>query len=404
MEFKIYGSYTPYEHQINTHKYITSFNYQYSGQVVVIKASRQIYGKTQFTIAELLRHCINKDNADCVFVAPTYTQCLENFKKITYSSVASIIQSSDQSNLNILFKNGSRIRMFSAAQKNNIRGITVKTLLIVDEAAFIDGTIWYEILFPTTAVHKPLIILTSTPYFKSGFFYDMYNGGKNITVFDWCRDYAEIIDRNSEYLKTVQETMPYNNFKTEYLGEWLEIDDNSLFKLEGNLIKELSTKPTASVGIDFGSGVGKDSTVVVGFDEDGTQTIFYAENELSAVETVKAIAIFLRGVKNVVAESNSIGSVYIDMLRKEGIVVNKFVTTNKSKREIIEKLITATQHSKVKLLSNNNIITQFSKLEVQPLSNNGLTYNAKNGFHDDIVMAAAIAYHGLNKNYNIKFI
>lgn len=406
MEFKIYGSYPPYQNQKDAHELISQFNFQYNGEIIVIKSSRQIYGKTQFCIAELIRHCLNCENADCVFISPTYTQSLEQFKKITLSPLSQIIKNSDQQTLNILFTNGSRIRYFSSAQGQALRGITAKTLLIIDEAAFISDEVFNEIILPITIVHKPLMILTSTPYFRSGFFYKYFNSqDNNVIKLDWIFDYPENLEKHKEFLEQQKNIMPEMNFKTEYLGKWLDLDDGSLFKLDGNLIPTLSTKPTKYIGIDWGGGNGKDDTVLVGFDENFNQSLFYIDNELQPTQSVDKIVEVLKkhNNTNIIAENNSIGKIYIDMLRNKGINVRIFNTTNQTKRQIIEKLITYTQQDKIKLLNSVKIVEEFNKLKMEKTSSGLLTYNAKYGFKDDIVIAAALALHqGSSANYRVE--
>lgn len=408
MTVNIYGSFKPYPNQIDTHKYITDLGFNYNGQIIVIKSSRQLYGKTQFAIGELLRHCLSKPNADCCFIAPTYNQCLENFKKIIYSGAMRFIKQSDMTGLNILFDNGSRIRMFSASQGDSLRGATIKDLLIVDEAAFIKDEMWYKIISPIAIKHKPLIIFTSTPYFKSGFFYDYYSNtdpNANIKVFDWIKDYPDNIKDSEDVLRVLQANMPYNLFKTEYLGEWLELTDCSLFNIEDNLIDRASLSETKYIGIDFGSGKGKDYSVVVGFDANLNQTILWYNNEYNPDDAIKYIIELVKPHKCVVnAESNSIGNVYIAQMRKAGINVKPFVTSNSSKRRIIENMIVKFNKGEIKLLNNNEVIKQFSNYEAQKTANGSITYNARIGFHDDIVMATAIAINGLSNEYNLSFL
>lgn len=396
MTIKIYGTYPPYANQTDTHNYISSLNFNYNGQVVVIKSSRQIYGKTQFCIAELIRHSLSK-KSDCVFMSPTYQQAMENHRKIT-TAVPQLIDSSDKTTLNIQFTNGSRIRFFSSQQNQNIRGITVKDLLIIDEAAFIEDDVWYEILSPTTAKHKPLVIMTSTPYFKSGFFYNYFiSNNPNIKVFDWVRDYPQNLEDNKSFLLEQQKMLPPLKFQTEYLGEWLEDDATSLFKLT---TAPFSSKPTKYVGIDFGAGVGKDYTVVVGFDEDYHQTILYYDNKLEPIQSVEWITNLLSNYTGeVIAESNSIGSIYINLLKKK-LKIKAITTTNENKREMIERLITMTHNNQIVLVDDLNLIKQFNNYQMQKTDTGKITYNAKSGYNDDIVMATALAIRKQTK-YNI---
>lgn len=61
---------------------------------------------------------------------------------------------------------------------------------MIDEAAFCQDDVFYQILVPTTNVFKSDIFIVSTPKFKQGFFYNLWMKGQDeenskIICVDW---------------------------------------------------------------------------------------------------------------------------------------------------------------------------------------------------------------------------
>jgi len=99
-------------------------------------------------------------------------------------------------------------------------------------------------------------------------------------------------------------------------------------------------------------------------------------------------------LKNLDAESNSIGSVNIEELRKMGVVVTPFETTNESKNMIMSALYEAL-HSGWQL-QDWDVLRQELRSFVSTQLPSGLwRLAAANDGHDDAVIALALAYHSL---------
>ena len=78
-----------------------------------------------------------------------------------------------------------------------------------------------------------------------------------------------------------------------------------------------------------------------------------------------------------------------------------FVTTSKSKQDIIEALIVANNNKEVQFLPIDWLRKEFEVFtyEYNP-SSKSVKYSAPSGFHDDGVMATCIAYYSLKANKN----
>lgn len=113
-------------------------------------------------------------------------------------------------------------------------------------------------------------------------------------------------------------------------------------------------------------------------------------------------------IKIVQVEQNSIGSVFYDMLVQKNpkIRIIRFLTTNKSKADIVNKLQAALENEKIGLLKDDKLLNELRLYEASynPKTGN-ISYNAPSGFNDDTVISLMLAYDSLNTNkghYNIK--
>lgn len=413
------------------HKAITKAGVK-AGKIFVVKAKRQI-GKTIIIEQELLRHAINYPNSVSICLSLTIVNCRKIYKEIIRGLEGSnIILKNNDSLLEITLITGSQILFKSAQQKENLRGNTISGggILCIDEAAYISDDI-FNIVSPWVDVNNANILMVSTPRLKAGFFYQYYMIGlahtaPNIEAFDLCRfDTSEFLSK--EKLELYRKMMPINQFTTEYLGEFVD-DAGSVFqvkyinwrKLEYHLqTSEKDGYNELYVGIDWANGNGGDYTVITAFDENGVQRLLSARNDSSnTAEQISVIKDALLNkvnphkIKKIYAEVNSMGKVYCDLLkdtlRSSGLVVEEFTTTNETKREIVEKMVAEIGEGHITLYDTEEQRREFGAYEMQFLKGNNITYNAPTGFHDDMVMAACIALHGLDKvktksQYSISF-
>lgn len=98
-------------------------------------------------------------------------------------------------------------------------------------------------------------------------------------------------------------------------------------------------------------------------------------------------------------QKNSIGNVYLDLLKKKiNHPVIAFNTTNESKNNIINKLQVAFQNNELQILDEFELLNQLSAYEQQTTSTGKSTFNGAAGSHDDLVMSLAIGYSVFSKH------
>ena len=96
----------------------------------------------------------------------------------------------------------------------------------------------------------------------------------------------------------------------------------------------------------------------------------------------------------VVAEENSMGMPVIEELRREGIGVQAFHTSNASKANIIESLALAFERGEIRIPRNDVLIGELLAFEGNKLASGMTRYAAPENMHDDMVMSLALAYWG----------
>ena len=378
-----------------------------AGDIYVVKSKRQC-GKSFLASLILIYFSLNKRDTISMLIEPTLNQSRRMFKDIVKMLEGSnIIKNANQSLLSIDFINGSEIIFKSAEQYDAIRGYSVSGILIIDEGAFIVDDV-YEILFPVRDANNAPMLVISTPLFCDGYFYRLFTS-KNCKAYDWCA-YDTSMFLSDEKLEQYRNTLSDLKFRSEYLGQFIT-DGGYVFRNITNCVLSDSIVKGEPVvcGIDWAVGNDGDDTVLSLLDANANAVEFIRLNNMSPVEQIDTIVKTLNSIptlKKVVVEQNSIGSVYLDMLKHKysrHSIITKFNTTNESKRRIIEQLATAFQNENIHIPNDRELINQLQHYAVEK-NKTVYTYNGQ-GAHDDYVMSLAMAYDALTakSNYCVSF-
>ena len=371
---------------------------------------------------ELLRYAITYNNTVSACVCPTLSQARKMFQDIISCIIESgVVAKKNETLLEIDLINGSKIFFKSAEQKDSLRGYTISGILCVDECSFISDDVFYGLLLAWCNVHKAPILLTSTPKFKQGFYWNYWVLGldenqKDVISIDF-NDYDTSALLSPEKLEQYRRMLPKGQFLTEYLGEFL--DSQSIvfgdFKecINRNEIKDYRE---LYIGIDWGSGVGSDSTVISALNERCEQVFMLRFNNKRAVEQVDYIKQYLqpylKKIKLIVAECNGVGQPLVDSLKiafNGKVKIDEFSTTNATKIKIINQLQVAFEQRQIAILDDVQQTNELSMYEAKVGQNGTITYNAPNGLNDDTVIALMLALEAKRKTnktgiYNIGFV
>ena len=381
-----------------------------SGKTVVVKSRRQV-GKSVLIANLLLYYAINYKGTKNYVLSPTLKQGKNIYKSIINAiSGCGIIKSKNATDLFITLINGSSISIKSAEQKESLRGETCTGILCIDECAYISSEV-YNIVKPWCDFHKAVTLMVSTPFVKSGFFWEYYNHGLNreynCVSIDWSDEkYQDDMDfiLPPSKLEEYKKLLPKNVFLTDYLGIFID-DDGTVFTDFKKCINknEIKDSDKLYLGIDWAAGVESDDTVIVAFNQYGKQVYLDYFNKLTPTQQIDRIEKFIVQYKNqivvVQTELNSLGTPLTDFLKNRPqlkTIINKFVgfnTTNQSKNAIVQNLQIAFEQGLIEILEDEKQSRELATYtaEYNPKTRN-VSYNAPNGLHDDICIAMMLAY------------
>lgn len=150
-------------------------------------------------------------------------------------------------------------------------------------------------------------------------------------------------------------------------------------------------------GLDWGKDF--DYTVIAVFDAETRQMVALDRfNQIGwSLQRGRIIEMHERwNLTAIYAEANSIGSVNIEALQAEGLPVVPFMTTGKTKQPLIEGLALGIERAELELLPDPVLINELQAYTVERLPGGGYRYGAPSGYHDDTVIATALAWHGVN--------
>ena len=384
----------------------------------ICKSKRQI-GKSLTCEVLLLYFAINKAGSTSICISPTLNQSRKIYKEILKGiQNLPIYQSSNSTILEINFSNVSCIKFKSGEQRDSLRGESVNGILILDESVFIPDDVIYTTL-PFVDVAQSPILMTSTPKFRDGTFYEFFqNGLNNKTGFHSydVNDYDTSALLSKEKLEIYRQSVAPIVFKSEYLGEFIDAISTVFGDVEKLCGTTLHTANERTMGVDWSNGAldkgrNPDETAISILNEYKELEFIDSFSDKEVMETIDYIIQKIReyDVKKVVVEVNSMGATYVNILKNKisslGIrcQVIEFFTTNDSKREIIENLQVNCLNGTIQLLKNNKLLLQMVSYMSEKTPSGKITYNASLGAHDDMVLALAFSLYALKQGqYRIR--
>lgn len=377
--------YNPHHNQKKIHDSINFEPYKY----YVLNIGRQ-WGKTMLAMNQVYYWAINNPGSKIGWVSPVYKQSEKVFDEMARAFQPDFIKVNAQK-LTIEV-NGSTIQFFSAERYHNIRGFTFD-YLVCDEFAFMAEQAWTEVLRATVLIKGKKVLLISTPKGKNHF-YTLFNlDGINEQYKSFkMSSYDGLAEK--EEIDGARYTLPEHIFRQEYLAEFV---DNGSGVFSNVPILDTNHGSKFYAGIDLGRA--DDYTVLTILNEKGNMVYCDRWRHNTWQNIINAMLPILSRFKpRVLIEVNSIGDVIFEQLGKVYASVYPFVTTSKSKQDIVEGLQVAIQNKEFTLLDLEWLKKEFDLFtyEYSPKTRS-IKYSAPTGFHDDGVMSCCLAYQCLKE-------
>jgi hypothetical protein len=375
------------------------------------------FGKTLCLAAELLDRGGCEKAGDYGWIAPTYNVAdrgIEAFRNIADG----FIQVCGRAPTRIEFTGPVgpvRIWFLSADNPDNIRGFGFQGI-VIDEAAMISPDVWNYVLRPTIAQTLGWAVFVSTPKGRN-WFYDLYTRGMDPNE----DDYASFTfpSKESPYFPEkewdeAKRTLPEDVFRQEYMAEFME-DSAGVFRNVDacTVSSEFSKEYHRHVVIGCDVAKHTDWTVLIAMDAE-TGRCFAMErfNQLDWPIQKERILGFARKHRGrLILDATGVGDPIYDDLKQVYADIEGFKLTSASKTALIQRLIVGVEQRRVSWTScapaaqepeatqgtcqNWNVLTsEMKRYEYEISPSGGITYNAPSGYHDDCVMALALANHG----------
>lgn len=196
----------------------------------LILMPRQIFGKTTAVSLGKIAHAMIFSPGTPILVATNVEDSAKRVIKIVsegvkkYADLCGFLQVTKDNEKEFELSNGSICKALSSGSSAP-RGFTAK-ILFLDEAGFISDVRYESELLPTTASYNnPLIIASTTPNGKQGWFYRYWQemNWKHLTA-----TRADCTWKDDEWFETKRREMTDTMYRQEFECEFLEIQ-NAVF-------------------------------------------------------------------------------------------------------------------------------------------------------------------------------
>jgi len=277
--------------------------------------------------------------------------------------------------------------------------------IIVDEAAYVPNLMdaWTRSLRPTLADYRGDAWFLSSPAGRNDF-WQLWTRGQDPLQPNWASWQMPTSTNpyiHPDEIEAAQQELPERAFAEEWLAEFLE--DSAVFRriTEAANAQWLNAPIPGHkyvIGVDLGKH--NDYSVFAVMDVT-TRSLCHLDrtNQIEYVvqaERLRSLADRF-GAAKIVVESNNVGDVMLEMLRRMGLPVVPFSTTQDSKQNVIETLMLAFEEATLRIIDHPVLLQELRSFEAKRVANGRLKYGAPAGMHDDCVMALAIAYEAMRK-------
>lgn len=366
------------------------------------------------------------DGDPCAWMSPNYRSLGESWRELKQVLQPITVEKSEQQ-FRIQVDTGGVLECWSLDNPDAPRGRKYKRV-VIDEAAMVRylGEAWQAVIEPTLLDLLGDAWFLSTPK-GSNFFKTIFSWGQDPLRYPEWRSWQmpstanPTIPHLAEELEKKRSTIPDRIFRQEYLAEFID-DAGGVFRgvrdcatitptdgwpayaaveVEGpdgerTLVpRETEDDHKYVIGVDWGKV--NDFTVLAVIDATTKELValdrFNQIDYTLQIGRLKALARRF-GTRTLIPERNSIGEPLIEQLKKEEYKVHPFTTTNASKAEVIDALTLAFEKQELRILDLPVLLDELQAFEAERLPSGLLRYSAPEGYHDDTVMALALAWHG----------
>ena len=337
------------------------------------------------------------------WITPTYKNSRPLWRwsvGVTAPAVKAKRMSISQSERVIETDRGGLLALYSGDNIDAIRSEAFHCV-VLDEAARLSEYAWTDAIMPTLADYDGDAILISTPKGKNWFWIEWLKGQQRGAEYaSWQAPTSDNpIPTIRRAFKKARDRVPESTYRQEWLAEFLE--GSGVFRrVTEAATAQRQEQPVTGHQYIFGVDWGKYNDWTVLSVLDITDKALVHLDRFNQIDYVlqagrlKALAQRFNPV-SIIAESNSIGEPVIEQLRRDGLPVTPFQTTNATKTAAIDALALAFEQGDIRILHDPVLIGELQAYAMERLPRGLLRYSAPEGMHDDCVMSLAIGWTGV---------
>lgn len=369
----------------------------------VFRAGRQV-GKSRVASWLALHHAMTHADSTVLITADALRQSSELFaqikSEINQSDIPGDQWGIDRETQTIVeFDNGSRIICVPTGRDGSkIRGYTAD-FVIVDEAAFIEDNIFEDVLEPMLFVEDGTMVLCSTPFGKSGYFFEKSQKARFDEASRWHETHVSTYDNpriDDDEIEDYKEGKSHMTVQQEVYGEFVE-DADSFFPSE--LVKSCFEDDVKREGEKVYLGVdlarhGTDHTVLTLVDDQGN--VFACEryeqiNLTDSVERIKTLN-SLYDFETILVDEMGLGGGPMEMLEGElGRKVEGIKLSLQKKQSVYQSAKAEMETGQVEFYHNEDLMEQLQSMGYSQTKNGNLSIHARDGGRDDFVDSLCLA-------------
>ena len=344
--------------------------------------------------------------ARVAWLVPTYRNarpCWRELERYTLDCRQSVAMS--KQDMTWRFWSGGDISFFTDDNATAMRGESFD-LCFIDEAAQIREDSYYDVVIPTLADRAGRCVAVSTPKGRNWFWREFTAGQDpaNKLVHSF---HAPTSDNPMPTIRAAFERAKAQlgessrTFRQEWLAEFIE--GGALFPNVRAICTNAPSVKTNALcvfGIDWGRT--HDHTAISVFDVQArAQVALERFTGLEYAHQLHRVADMVArfNPSAIIAEQNSMGGPLVEDMQARGWPVIPFLTTNASKKQLVDTLEKAMAERSITLQADPQLIAELEAYEeLKRTALGSPVYGAPQGMHDDCAMATMLSVWGATEH------
>jgi Terminase RNaseH-like domain/Terminase large subunit, T4likevirus-type, N-terminal len=383
----------------------------HAGQAQVINESKRFnclcagrrFGKSKLGQDRLI-HAMLQSKPTAWF-SPSYKSSSDAWRELQ-DLLQPIVTDTNAQERRLVIRGGGSLEVWSLDDADAGRGRAYGAV-VLDEAAQVMNLqhAWEQSIRPMLSDYSGLAWFLSTPCGVSSYFHTLFLKGQNqdSNWASWQLPTSANPFIPAGEIEAMRADMSELAFRQEVLAEFVSHEGAVFRKISEAILTTPPTGKPAVIACDWARSAGGDFTCFLVLSDAGeVLEIDRHRGAEYAVQRDRLRALWERhGQPPVVSEKNSMGGVLNEQLRRDGIPVQDWITSNASKAEAVGALQIAFERGEVHIPDDAILIGELSSYQGRPLAGGLMSYGAPEGGHDDMVTALWIAWRSLgNVNRN----